>query len=62
MTEAEIRNIPIGEDLIIDNPGSKIHGWIVQYAGLADTIGRQKYRVSNDGDIYVLFAENLHLA
>lgn len=62
MTEPEICAIPIGEDLIVDKPGSTMHDCIVQYAGLADTIGRQKYRVSNDGDIYVLFAENLHLA
>ena len=45
------RAISVGEDVIITDPAHPRHDQLGQYAGLADTLVTQKYRICIDGDI-----------
>lgn len=45
------RVIRVGEEVIITAPAHRRHGQIGEYAGLADTLVIQKYRICFDGDI-----------
>ncbi|WP_368647983.1 hypothetical protein [Castellaniella ginsengisoli] len=54
--------IPVGEDVIIIEPSHPRHRQIGQYAGLADTLVVQKYRVCIDGDIVLALQGQFDIA